>query len=93
MRFTLHDVVSVGDETNADHSSDDTNLPQRNLGLLLGGAASGPSSVHTSPDTNSVTNIVVDMEAGHGGASGRFKRLEDAALNYAFMLDLAGIKK
>eukprot|EP00493_Phyllostaurus_siculus_P016349 UN16596 len=32
------------------------------------------------------------MEAGHGGASGRFKRLEDAALNYAFMLDLAGIK-
>ena len=35
----------------------------------------------------------IDMEAGHGGASGRFKRLEDAALNYAFMLDLAGIKK
>jgi len=33
------------------------------------------------------------MEAGHGGASGRFKRLEDTALNYAFMLDLAGIKK
>ena len=28
----------------------------------------------------------IDMEAGHGGASGRFKRLEDAALNYAFML-------
>jgi len=35
----------------------------------------------------------IDMEAGHGGASGRFKRLEDTALNYAFMLDLAGIKK
>ncbi len=34
----------------------------------------------------------IDMEAGHGGASGRFKRLEDTALNYAFMLDLAGIK-
>lgn len=35
----------------------------------------------------------IDMEAGHGGASGRFKRLEDTALNYAFMLDLAGVNK
>ncbi|ALS31473.1 oligopeptidase B [Pseudoalteromonas translucida KMM 520] len=35
----------------------------------------------------------IDMEAGHGGASGRFKRLEDTALNYAFMLDLMGIKE
>lgn len=30
----------------------------------------------------------VDMEAGHGGASGRFKRLRDTALEYAFFLDL-----
>ncbi len=29
------------------------------------------------------------MEAGHGGASGRFKRFEDTALAYAFVLDLA----
>ncbi|CAH9054955.1 Protease 2 [Pseudoalteromonas haloplanktis] len=35
----------------------------------------------------------IDMEAGHGGASGRFKRLEDTALNYVFMLDLAGVDK
>ncbi|KAI6771380.1 hypothetical protein HG531_009005 [Fusarium graminearum] len=41
-----------------DHSGDNTNLPQRNLGLLLGRSASGPSSVHTSPDTDSVTDIV-----------------------------------
>ena len=34
-----------------------------------------------------------DMEAGHGGASGRFKSLQDTALYYAFMLDLAGIEK
>ncbi len=27
------------------------------------------------------------MEAGHGGASGRFKRFEDTALAYAFVLD------
>ncbi|MEE4331521.1 MAG: S9 family peptidase [Wenzhouxiangella sp.] len=31
-----------------------------------------------------------DMEAGHGGASGRFRRLEQTAMEYAFVLDLAG---
>ena len=31
-----------------------------------------------------------DMEAGHGGASGRFKPLEDVALQYAFLLGLEG---
>lgn len=34
-----------------------------------------------------------DMEAGHGGASGRFKRHRDTATEYAFLLDLAGIRK
>ncbi len=34
-----------------------------------------------------------NMDAGHGGASGRFRRLREAALEYAFILDLAGIKK
>lgn len=35
----------------------------------------------------------VDMEAGHGGASGRFKSIHDRALEYAFFLDLAGQNK
>ncbi|HUP46305.1 MAG TPA: prolyl oligopeptidase family serine peptidase, partial [Thermoanaerobaculia bacterium] len=30
------------------------------------------------------------MEAGHGGASGRFRRQKETALIYAFLLDLAG---
>jgi len=30
----------------------------------------------------------INMEAGHGGASGRFKRYKETALEYAFMLDL-----
>ena len=29
----------------------------------------------------------VNMEAGHGGNSGRFRRLKETALQYAFMLD------
>jgi oligopeptidase B len=31
-----------------------------------------------------------EMEAGHGGASGRFQRLEQTAMEYAFILDLSG---
>ena len=34
-----------------------------------------------------------DMEAGHGGASGRFKRFKQIALEYAFLFDLLGIKE
>ncbi len=33
-----------------------------------------------------------NMEAGHGGASGRFRRYRETAMEYAFILDLAGIK-
>ena len=32
-----------------------------------------------------------EMEAGHGGASGRFKRHRETAMEYAFILDLAGV--
>jgi oligopeptidase B len=39
-------------------------------------------------------NLVIlktNMAAGHGGVSGRFRRFEETALQYAFMLDLAGL--
>lgn len=35
----------------------------------------------------------VNMEAGHGGASGRFRRNKNRALEYAFFMDLIGIKE
>ena len=31
--------------------------------------------------------LKINMEAGHGGASGRFKRYREIALEYAFLLD------
>jgi len=33
----------------------------------------------------------VNMDAGHGGKSGRFRRLEQRAMEYAFVLDQAGL--
>jgi oligopeptidase B len=32
------------------------------------------------------------MDAGHGGKSGRFEALKEVALEYAFMMQLLGIK-
>ena len=34
-----------------------------------------------------------NMDAGHGGASGRFRRYKERALEYAFFMDLVGINK
>jgi oligopeptidase B len=34
-----------------------------------------------------------NMEAGHGGASGRFEALKEVAKEFSFLLDLEGIKK
>jgi oligopeptidase B len=33
------------------------------------------------------------MEAGHGGASGRFEALKETAMEYAFMFKLVGVSQ
>ncbi len=37
--------------------------------------------------------LKIDMSSGHGGASGRFAYLRDTAFEFAFLLDIMGIKK
>ncbi len=47
-------------------------------------------------DLKTDKNIVllqINMDAGHGGASGRFEALKEVAMDYAFLLDLEGIKE
>ncbi len=39
---------------------------------------------------NNVLLLKTNMNAGHGGASGRYEQYRETALNYAFLLDLAG---
>ncbi|HZJ21375.1 MAG TPA: prolyl oligopeptidase family serine peptidase, partial [Pricia sp.] len=40
-------------------------------------------------DTNQLL-FDINMDAGHGGASGRFEALREVAKEYAFLLDLEG---
>ncbi len=44
----------------------------------------------TKTDDNQLL-MYIDMEAGHRGASGRFKSMKDRAREYAFMFDVLGI--
>ena len=44
---------------------------------------------HMKTDSNPLL-FKVNMEAGHGGRSGRFDRLGETAEEFAFVLDLAG---
>jgi oligopeptidase B len=43
-------------------------------------------------DTNRLL-LKTNMDAGHGGATGRFRRHLETAFSYMFLLDLAGIKE
>lgn len=42
---------------------------------------------------NNLLLLHTNMDAGHGGASGRFEQYKETALNYAFMLKLLNIKE
>ena len=68
-RLTSHDVVTVSDKSETDGQGDDGDLPQRNIGLGADSLASGPSGVHSSPDTDGVTDIVSTVGEGCGTGS------------------------
>jgi oligopeptidase B len=42
---------------------------------------------------NNQLYLDTNMDAGHGGASGRFEAIKEIAKEYSFLLDLEGIKK
>ena len=46
--------------------------------------------LRTKKTDDNILIMHTNMEAGHGGASGRFKRYKETAREYAFFLDLEG---
>lgn len=42
---------------------------------------------------NNILLLYMNMESGHGGATGRYDRIRESAFEYAFILDRVGIKK
>jgi oligopeptidase B len=49
------------------------------------------AKLRTVKTDNNLLLMHTNMEAGHGGASGRFASLKEVAMEYAFIIDLAGI--
>ena len=51
------------------------------------------AKLRTLKTDNHVLYLHTNMDAGHGGASGRFEALKEVAKEFSFLLDLEGIKK
>ncbi len=49
------------------------------------------AKLRTMKTDNNLLLLHTNMEAGHGGASGRFASLKEVAMEYAFIINLAGI--
>nr|WP_207919051.1 S9 family peptidase [Flavobacterium sandaracinum] len=50
------------------------------------------AKLRTQKTNDTVLYLNTNMDAGHGGASGRFEALKELAKEYSFLLDLEGIK-
>ncbi|WP_309609031.1 S9 family peptidase [Flavobacterium sp.] len=51
------------------------------------------AKLRTLKTNNNLLFLHTNMDAGHGGASGRFEALKEVAKEFSFLLDLEGIKK
>ncbi|PKQ70960.1 S9 family peptidase [Raineya orbicola] len=51
------------------------------------------AKLRTMKTDNNMLLLYTNMDAGHGGASGRFQAIKETALNYAFMFQILGIKE
>jgi hypothetical protein len=65
-RLTLHDVVTVGNETDRDGQGEDGELPDGDRGLGRSGSTSGPGRVDDSPWSDGVSDIIGTVGEGCG---------------------------
>lgn len=69
MELTLHDVVTVGAETERNTDSKNSQLPDGNRGLGSSGLTSRPGSIDSSPGADGVTDIVGTVSEGSSAGS------------------------
>jgi oligopeptidase B len=51
------------------------------------------AKLRTHKKGNTILYLNTNMDAGHGGASGRFEALKELAKEFSFLMDLEEIKK
>lgn len=51
------------------------------------------AKLRTKKTDKNILLLHTNMDAGHGGASGRFEQLKETAKEFSFLLDLEGIEK
>ncbi len=51
------------------------------------------AKLRTMKTDNNKLYLYTNMDAGHGGASGRFQRLREVAMEYTFVFDILGMKE
>jgi oligopeptidase B len=51
------------------------------------------AKLRTLKTDDNLLYLDTNMDAGHGGASGRFESLKEVAKEFSFLLDLEGIKR
>jgi hypothetical protein len=82
--LTLHDVVTVGDKTDGNAQSQNSELPDGDCGLGSNGVTSRPGRVDSSPGADRVTDIIGTVsEGGSAGSQDLDERVG--------VLDLVGV--
>ena len=85
------------------YSPYDNVIPQERPHMLVTGGISDPRVTYWEPTKwiaalrdahqgNNMLLLKIHMESGHSGASGRFSRLKEVALEYAFILTALDIR-
>lgn len=84
--YSPYDNVSGGDYP---HLLVTTSLNDRRVGYWE--AAKWVARLRAVKKNDTLLLLKIEMNAGHHGRSGRYDRLEDMALQYAFLLDALGV--
>ena len=61
--------------------------------VLFNEPAKWAAKLRTFKTDDNIVLLHMNMESGHGGATGRYNRIKDVAFEFAFILDRVGIEK